>query len=137
MPEGNKMESHSLNAIVNLLGYLVSLHIQRVSTPFNQAKIQDVLLLQHALTRFVGAENDMHDFKQESPELLAALNRHVAGQFSKEIGESWQPGSPMHLTHLVNALIHIVSKTQHGGSHETTSRISFGLISRGLELQRS
>lgn len=131
------MGSNTLSSITNLIGYLVSLHVDNVCTSANQTSLKDVVLLQHALTRFIGAENGMHDFSDDTPDLIEVLNRNVSGQFSKEAGTIWEPGNPMHLTHLTNALIHAISRTQNGNTDEIIPKFSFGLNARRLLLERS
>lgn len=103
------MESRAVNVIYPLIDYLLSCYMDSDIARIKSQDAQDLHWLKMGFTRFMDAANDTHTFERENPELLSALERCVSGQFSHVTGREWRVGEPMHLSHLVNALLRKIS----------------------------
>ncbi|PRQ65157.1 hypothetical protein [Vibrio mediterranei] len=81
---------------------------QRERLSDDESACEDIEILTLALTRFMHNRSPYHSFDDDSQSILDVLERHVSGCFSKESGSVWHPGMPMHLDHLVNAIMGLV-----------------------------
>jgi hypothetical protein len=60
-------------------------------------------VLNRAYSRFIDSDTLSVDFSEDNKELQQILAECAAGIYSTETRDFWQPGNPMHLSHLIGA----------------------------------
>lgn len=112
------MNSCSVCTLEPLIDYLISIYVTNTARPSNEKTMADIIQLKMALSRFMARSEPSYLFSDEDTQLNDVLHRCVAGQFSNTTGTTWIPGEPMHLTHLVQA---ILTKLSEGITHNEKS----------------
>ncbi len=120
------MESRAMNLTYPLIDYLLSSHTNNNMVGVQRNDLSDLDWMKLALTRFMDAPDDTHLFERDNIKLLAVLERCVSGQFSNVTGTSWNVGEPMHLSHLVGALLRKISEMDNHYVQENKKNLNPG-----------
>ncbi|MCG6391806.1 hypothetical protein [Vibrio fluvialis] len=126
------MEARTANTLNPLINYLLNFYIDSNLTERNHNQIADLQQLNIALTRFIDAPDDVCSFELDSQGIRDVLTKCVSGKFSSQTGTEWVPGEPMHLSHLVGAMMDMISKSNLDrnipNENHSSSRPKFHLV---------